>query len=197
MVRNRLTACFCVLLALLVSRPGLGVAQDGLPPDDAKPETFVAEAKAEGAGAGVAATVTIQVDRYTIERHRNNVLTALKEGGYPRALTALRSTPDVGYVEMNGRKVLIRWAHQVPKGKGRSITIVTERPLAFLGGAAVDAKPRAGYELAILQFDLDASNRGSGSMAAAARVKPGGETGVQLDDYAETPIKLVTVRKTK
>ena len=33
-------------------------------------------------------------------------------------------------------------------------------------------------------------------MAAAARVKQGGDAGVILDDYAETPIKLVTVRKT-
>jgi hypothetical protein len=32
-------------------------------------------------------------------------------------------------------------------------------------------------------------------MAAAARVRPGGPTGVQIDDYAETPLKLVTVRK--
>ena len=32
-------------------------------------------------------------------------------------------------------------------------------------------------------------------MAAAARVKPGGETGVQIDDYADEPIKLVTVSR--
>jgi hypothetical protein len=35
-------------------------------------------------------------------------------------------------------------------------------------------------------------------MAAAARVKPGGETGVRIDDYAETPVKLAaTVRGAK
>jgi len=27
-------------------------------------------------------------------------------------------------------------------------------------------------------------------MAAAARVKPGGETGVRIDNYAETPLQL-------
>ena len=195
-MRNHLTVWCCVLLAALIFRPAPGLAQGGLPPDDEKPETFVADARAQGTGTGVSATVTIHLDRFTLERHRTNMLTALKEGGYPRLLTVLRSTPDVGYVEMNGRKVLVRWARQVPKGKGRSISIVTERPLAFVGGAAIDAKSRAGYELAILQFDLDANGSGSGTMAAAARVKPGGETGVQLDDYAETPITL-TVKKTK
>jgi len=32
-------------------------------------------------------------------------------------------------------------------------------------------------------------------MAAAARVKPGGETGVQVDDYADQPIKLTGVAR--
>jgi len=36
---------------------------------------------------------------------------------------------------------------------------------------------------------------GTGTMAAAARVKPGGPTGVQVDDYGSEPLKLVTVRK--
>ena len=154
-MRNHLTAWFCVLLAVLVVRPVPARAQ--LPPDDAKPETFVAQAQVQGAGVGASATVTIHLDRFTIERHRTNILTALKEGGYPRLLTVLRSTPEVGYVEMNGRKVLVRWARQVPNGKGRSITIVTERPLAFVGGAAIESKPRAGYELAVLELDLDAN----------------------------------------
>jgi hypothetical protein len=30
-------------------------------------------------------------------------------------------------------------------------------------------------------------------MAAAARVKPGGDGAVRIDDYAETPIKLIVV----
>jgi hypothetical protein len=32
-------------------------------------------------------------------------------------------------------------------------------------------------------------------MTAAARVKPGGESGVVIDDYAEKPIQLVTVSR--
>jgi hypothetical protein len=32
-------------------------------------------------------------------------------------------------------------------------------------------------------------------MAAAARVKPDGKDGVVIDDYAEKPVNLVTVRK--
>ena len=36
---------------------------------------------------------------------------------------------------------------------------------------------------------------GSGRMAMAARVKSGGPSGVQIDDYAQQPVKLVTVSR--
>lgn len=159
------------------------------------PETFIANAQAGGKNTGVSATVTIQIDRYTDPRDITTLQEALKYKGYPGFLPALRKAPVVGFVEMAGRKVNVRWARQTATDKGRSISVVTESPIAFLGGAAVDAKPRAGFELAVLLFDLDSVGIGSGTMAAAARVRPGVPDGVQLDDYAETPIKLATVRK--
>ena len=47
----------------------------------------------------------------------------------------------------------------------------------------------------MLHFSVDEVGLGSGTMAAAARVRPGGETGVQIDDYGSEPIDLVTVSK--
>jgi hypothetical protein len=70
---------------------------------------------------------------------------------------------------------------------------VTDQPIFFVGGGAADAKPRAGYEVALIQLQVDSIGLGDGTMAAAARVRPGGESGVQVDDYADKPIKLVTV----
>jgi hypothetical protein len=169
---------------------GMVVAQEITPP-----ETFTANAQALGRNAGASAQVTIQIDQYTSESDRATIQEALRIGGYQGFLPALRSAPEVGYVEMNGRKSKVRWARQQPSDKGRTITIVTESPLAFVGGAAVDARPRKGYEVAVIRLDVDQVGLGTGSMAAAARVRPGGPTGVQIDDYAENPIKLVTVRK--
>jgi hypothetical protein len=173
------------------SMTGLLLAQTEIKP----PETFTANAQVVGQNAGSAAQVTIHLDQYTTERDRNTVQEALRIGGYPGFLPALRSAPEVGYVELNGRKVPVRWARQVPTDKGRTITVVTESPLFFVGGGSVDAKPRKGFEVAVIQLEVDSIGLGTGSMAAAARVRPGGPAGVQVDDYAETPIKLVTVRK--
>ena len=47
----------------------------------------------------------------------------------------------------------------------------------------------------MLQLEVDPSGFGSGTMAAAARIKAGEPTGVQVDDYADKPIKLVTVTR--
>lgn len=160
------------------------------------PETFLATAQALGHDAGLTAVVTIHINQYTSDRDRSELQEALRLGGYPRFLAALRAAPVIGSIEMNERKVSARWARQEEKdGGGRTISVVADEPLYFVGGGNVDAKPREGYELTIIQLDVDPIGLGSGSLAAAARVKPGGPTGVQVDDYAQKPIALVTVRK--
>jgi hypothetical protein len=93
------------------------------------------------------------------------------------------------------QKFTVRWAKQVPDGTGRIISIVTDQPIFFVGGGKVGAKPREGFELAVLQLKMDDAGTGEGTMAAAARVKPGGETGVRIDQYADQPIKLVSIRR--
>jgi hypothetical protein len=160
------------------------------------PETFTANVhvKGETAGAG-AATIQIHIQRYTPDFDRTTVETALKSGGYPAFLTALRKAPEVGSVTVGDRKTAIRWAREQSTPKGRTIVVVTDQPIHFVGGGAVDAKPRAGYEVAVIQMQMDDVGLGSGTMAAAARVKPGGETGVVIDDYAAEPIKLVTINR--
>ena len=138
----------------------------------------------------------MKIDSYSSDADRDAVALALKQGGYPAFLEALRKAPVVGTVSIAGETFSIRWARQQPLANGRTITLVTDKPVYFVGGGSTTAKPREGYEVAVLQFRLDDSGIGySGTMAAAARVKPGGDTGVQIDDYAEKPIQLQSVRR--
>ena len=67
---------------------------------------------------------------------------------------------------------------------------MTDRPIFFVGGGAPDAKPKAGYELGVIELVVDPQGSGQGTMAAAARVKPGPDGGVILDDYAAAPVRL-------
>ena len=164
-------------------------------PKSSAPETLSANAQATNSNVGLSAVVGIHIERYTPDRDREAMADALRYGGYPGFLTALRKAPDVGYVELGGKKFVVRWAREQPAGQGRTIVVVTDQPVFFVGGGSVTEKPRAGYELAVLRLDVDAVGLGTGTMAAAARVKAGGPTGVQVDDYGSEPLKLVTVRK--
>ena len=166
------------------------------PRNSGAPETFSANAQvASGAGA-IAATIQIQIQRYTPDFDRKAVETALQGGGYPSFLSALRKAPEVGSVGIGDQKFPIRYAREEKTAKGRTITVVTDKPMFFVGGGRTDAKPRAGYEVGAIQMMVDDVGLGSGSMAAAARIKPGPEgVGVQVDDYADAPIKLTTVSR--
>jgi hypothetical protein len=135
-------------------------------------------------------TLTIQIDRLMDDVYFKQVSDAFKYGGYPKFLPALRQLPQVGYVVAAGRQTPIKYAHARVDGKP-GIVLGTDQPLFFLGGAAPDAKPRAGYEMGIIELQLDATGDGHGTIAAAARVRRGNDGGVIVEDYASTPIKLL------
>jgi hypothetical protein len=160
------------------------------------PEVFTANANVAGAAGAISATIQIDINRYSPDFDRESVEKALKGGGYPAFLGALRKAPEVGSVGIGDQKFSIRYAREEKTPKGRTITVVTDKPMFFVGGGRTEAKPRAGYEVGAVQMMVDDVGLGSGTMAAAARIKPGPEgVGVQVDDYAEQPIKLVSVSR--
>jgi hypothetical protein len=155
------------------------------------PEEFSINAQTSADAGALASQFVIAIDRYSTDKERDVLATALKQGGYPAFLPALRKAPLVGHVKAGTQQFDIRYAFQrpatsTPTGGGRSIVIVTDKPVYFVGGGAVQAKAREGYEVAVAQFDVDEVGLGEGTMAMAARVKPGGPAGVQIDDYADS-----------
>jgi hypothetical protein len=182
-----------LVLTVVALTSGAPVAQSNR--QAGAPETFSANANVTGPVGAAAATIQIAIQRYTPDADRTAVEGALKGGGYPAFLTELRKAPDVGFVQLGAQKYTIRYARQTETPKGRTIVVVTDKPMFFVGGGAPDAKPRAGYDVAVLRVEVDQIGLGSGQMAAAARVKSSPEGGVQLDDYAEKPIQLVSVSR--
>ena len=73
--------------------------------------------------------------------------------------------------------------------------MVTDRPIFFVGGGAPGARPRTGFDVAVLRMEVDEIGFGSGVMTGAARLRLAPDGGVQIDDYAEQPIRLVTVTR--
>ena len=153
------------------------------------PLTLPLHARATSPTTTIVSAVTIRVDRLMEEIRRIRVSDALKRNGYAGFLYALRALPPVGAIEVSARSVDLKYAHEQPDGTGRRLVLVADRPLFFLGGAR--SKSREGYELAVVDLRFDAQGGVSGTMAGAARVKPGPDGGVVLDDYAEAPVQLM------
>jgi hypothetical protein len=158
------------------------------------PEIFSATAETKNATGAMSGLLEIRLKRYTPDFDRKTVEAALREGGYPRFLTTLRNAPEVGQLVLGGGEPFaIRYAREKVEGGGRTILVVTDRPVFFIsGGRPGGTKSRAGYEIGVVEIQLDATGQGRGTMAAAARVRPDGDGGVLLDDYAE---ELITLTK--
>jgi hypothetical protein len=174
-----------ILLAAMLS----AWAQVAPPPGSG--EVFTGTAQAKTAKASVSGTLEVRLRRLTPDFDRKAVETALKEGGYPRFLTALRNAPEVGQLVLgDGPPYAIRYAREKVDAGKRTIVVVTDKPVYFVGGGRADAAPRKGYEVGVLEIRLSGPDAGAGSLAAAARVRPDGDGGVVLDDFAE---ELITV----
>ena len=183
-----LRATLLVVLVLGVSVPMAGQAG---PPAVSTPEVFTGKAEAKNANAAVSGTLVVRLRRLTPEFDRKSVETALKEGGYPRFLTAIRQAPNVGEVTLAGGKPFaIRYARERVDSGYRILVLVTDYPMYFVGGGQTGATPRIGYEVAVIELRIDPGGSGTGSMAGAARVRPNGDGGVLLDDYADALITL-------
>lgn len=178
---NMMTMRWAVMAAIL-ALPMTASAQS-------YPKTLAASAEASVSYAKLTATFTIQVDRLMRDQDFTKVADALKYGGYPRFLPALRQLPVLGHLQIGDMKFDLKYARERPADK--HLVLVSDRPVYFFGGGTIDPKSKAGYELTILELNLDASGTGQGTMAAAARVKPSGDGGVIVDDYGVTPFRLM------
>ena len=162
-----------VLISVLFLGVSIGLGAQAARPATA-PEVFSATAQAKTASSAVSGTLVARVSRYTPDFDRKTVEEALRLGGYPRFLTALRNAPEVGQLTLaDGPPYVIRYAREKVEGAGRAIVLVTDRPVFFVGSARTDAKPRAGYEVAVIQIQVDGAGRGTRNDGGRGARAPG------------------------
>jgi len=160
------------------------------------PVDFSASVQLVGPMGAAATNLMIHIDRYTSDSDRTTLVDALKRNGYEGFLPALRQAPVVGYIQIKEQKWDLRWAHQQTDDVRQTVTVATDQPIYFVGGGRPDAKPRTGYDMAVIRLDVDSIGMGKGSFAAAARVKPSSDgQGVQVDDYAGEPAEITSVKR--
>jgi hypothetical protein len=155
-------------------------------------DTFTATATVKGTGRS--ATLTITVEKFSSDGDRDALLKALKQGGNAAAREVLAKKPDAGSVLVGTNVTPVKYAHDEHVGPNRVITIVTARPIHFVGGDAPNARLKVGYDLGVIQIDLS-TTPGKGVAAPAAKVAVDKQDGVIIEDYGAEEIVLSNVVK--
>jgi hypothetical protein len=159
------------------------------------PETFNARATVGTTAGQGDAYVTVNVTEYTPEKQIQAMEQALRDGGSAGFVAALRKAPVVGKLHVGEKAFTLRWARQKATPSGRIISFVVDTPVYFVGGGLPGAKAREGFDVAVIQLVMDSSGTGEGKLVAAAKVKPGGDTGVEVEAYDAEPVTLRSVMR--
>jgi hypothetical protein len=161
-------------------------------------EVFTATAAAKTAtGASASAPVTITIDRKMSQSEAESIAAAFKTGGAAALRKALAGIPPTGTVQLGeGKATPTRFTIERPTGGGRLLTILTDQPLLFLGAGVPGAKPKEGYDFAVIDIEVDAKGNGSGTLAPAARLRLN-QGAFVVEDYGAEVVRLTAVKKTK
>jgi len=161
-------------------------------------ESFTATAAVKGAGGAAAtAPITLTVDRKMSQAEADKLLAAFKSGGAAALRKALNGVAPTGSVRVGGGKATpTRITVERPTEKGRLLTIVTDEPVVFIGAGVPGAKPKEGYDFAIIDLEVDAKGGGSGTIAPAAKVTVKDGAFV-VEDYSGEVVRLTKVTRGK
>jgi hypothetical protein len=159
-------------------------------------ETFTATASVKSAG-GAAATspVRIVVTRKMPKDEADKFLNAFKSGGVTALRNALSGVKPTGTIQLGkGKPTPTRLTVERTTDKGRLLTIVTDRPVLFVGSSIPGSKAKQGYDFAVVDLEVDSTGKGTGSLAPAAKVTVKGDAFV-VEDYAVDRVELKDVTK--
>ena len=161
-------------------------------------EVFSATAAVKSAGgASSSAPVTVTIDRKMSQSEAESLVAEFKAGGADALRKKLVGVPPTGTVRVGGGgDTPTRFTIERATGDGRLLTILTDKPLAFLGAGAPGAKAKEGYDFAVIDIQVDAKGSGTGTIAPAAKIKLNQDAFV-VEDYSGEVVRLTAVKKTK
>jgi len=157
-------------------------------------ETFTATASVKTAGGAAAtAPVTIVITRKMPKDEADKLVGSFKTGGVTALRSALSGVKPTGSIRLGkGAATPTRLTIERTTDKGRLLTIVTDRPILFLGSGIPGAKPKQGYDFAVADLEVDASGKGTGSLAPAAKITVKQDAFV-VEDYGAERVELKDV----
>jgi hypothetical protein len=186
------------VMVVALSGPIVARAMAQGAPGTPRPEIFTATASIKTAG-GVAATapVTITVDWKMPQSQADGLIDAFKMGGADALRKALDGVAPTGSVRIGGGDLIAaRMTIERVTGKGRLVTVVTLEPIVFIGAGVPNAKATDAYQFGVVDLEVDASGKGTGTLSPAAKITVH-EGAFVVEDYASDLVELKEVSKVK
>ena len=122
------------------------------------------------AGKQVTAKVTVTLDRTISDAERLAIVEQVKPN--PNAAkSVLAGKPQLGVIEVEDRRVPIRFAYAYPLANGQNLTVISDEAIGFIGGTKKDAPSKKGFDLTYVVIEIKASGAGSGEIGPAAKIK--------------------------
>ena len=146
-------------------------------------------------GRGGANVVDIEIDRWSTEAERDDLIAAFNAKGPDALLSKLQGTKRVGYMRLpNSLGYDLHYARKHPgEDGGEQIVIATDRRVGFWEARN---QPRTiDYPFTLIDIRLTAGGEGEGKMSVATKISYNKKKhAVELENYASEPVRLTTVK---
>ena len=146
-------------------------------------------------GRGGANVVDIEIDRWSTEAERDDLIAAFNTKGPDALLSKLQGTKRVGYMRLpNTLGYDLHYARKHPgEDGGEQIVIATDRRVGFWEARN---QPRTiDYPFTLIDIRLTSAGEGEGKMSVATKVSYNKKKhAVELENYASEPVRLTTVK---
>lgn len=186
-------------LATLLLAPAAALAQEPAPVAEEMPVVYRGTSVTMG-GPGRSQTFRIEVtiERWSTLEERRGFLQALKAGGQNAVLEAMKPV-EVGYVQVNNSLgYRLRTAAFADSEKGRTVRVVTDRPISFAENMNAVRSPD--YPFGFIEFTLPKDGEaGEGAVIFAAQVEfdEAGNLNVRTLPGTTGPQRLMGVEQQK
>ena len=192
-MRSGLTAA--VAAAVISVSAALPAAQSNI----ARPEKFTAFAVdiSNTAPRALASTVDLQINRWSTDAERDQLLTVFRAKGQEALLSALQKLPVVGGITSPGSlKYDIHFARERQEAEGgRMIFLMTDR---YIGAWEAANRPRTiDYPFTLIQLQVDKDGNGVGKASVATKITEAVDGTIELENFSNQPVALNKVRKIK
>lgn len=141
-----------------------------------------------------ASTVEIVIEQWSTQAQRDKLLNVLQTQGQDGLLDALEDMPVVGYIRSPGSlRYNLRFARQrAAEDGGRMIVLATDRTMSYW--ERTSGSRTTNYPFTVIQLQLDKNGEGVGKVSVATKIHIGVDNVIELENFANQPVRLNEVK---